>query len=443
MTTPVIPLRRARAYVRAARGDSLVRNSLFMMSSTVATAGLGCIFWIVAARTFTTAQVGSASAVISLCSTVALLTYLGPAAMLVERLHAYERSRAWTSSVVRLSVATAAVTAVAALAVIPLVAHSGGYGSFFSTASAAGAAGAAVLAVAGAAAWTVVNMCCAAFIAARRSDGMLAVQTLVSLLKVLLIAPLCAAGLGAPGIVTAWAASSVIGVAAGALWLLPRLGLGDPAGEPETVAPPPGDGGDYLRHLVGQHLTSVGGQVAPLILPVLVVLRLGEGPNAYFYITWMIGSVFFMVSPSISVALFAESVRSGRGLRPAVAKAFRVAFLLLLPAMAIMVAAGKLILGIFGRQYVDAGYELLILLAVSSLPDAVSNVAVAVCRATNRLGYSTAVNLGILVVTAASAWWLMPRFGLAGVGFAWLGAQLLGALASIPAFLDLDRRATA
>ena len=72
-----------------------------MMSATVATAVLGYVFWIVAARVFSTAQVGIASAVISLCSTVALLTYLGPAAMLVERLHTYEQSRAWKSFIVR------------------------------------------------------------------------------------------------------------------------------------------------------------------------------------------------------------------------------------------------------------------------------------------------------------------------------------------------------
>ena len=32
-------------------------------------------------------------------------------------------------------------------------------------------------------------------------------------------------------------------------------------------------------------------------------------------------------------------------------------------------------------------------------PDAVSNIAVAVCRATGRLGYSVAINIGILVAT--------------------------------------------
>ncbi len=447
MTALAVPISRARAYARIARTDSLVRNSLFMMSTTVATGLLGYVFWIVAARAFSTADVGMASAVISLCSTVALLTYLGPSAMLIERLHAYERSRAWTSHLIRMCVATAVATGVVAAVAIPVIAHSKGYGSFF------GPAGAAVLAVIGAMACTVVSMYGSAFIAARRADGLLAVQGLISLIKVLLVVPLCALGLGASGIVMAWVVSWLIGMALGALWLLPRLGLGGGRGRHAVHAAAAREPGHsvgvasdvrparttatYVWHLIGQHLTGVGGQLTPLVLPILVAIRLGVQANAHFYITWMIGSVFFMVSPAISNALFAESVRAGSGLRATVGKAFRVTSFLLLPAIVVMVAGGKLMLGIFGPAYVTDGYGLLVVLAVSALPDAVSNIAVTICRSTDRLGYSVAINIGILVATVTAAWLLMPRFGLVGVGVGWLGAQVLGAIASIPACLNL------
>jgi O-antigen/teichoic acid export membrane protein len=92
---------------------------------------------------------------------------------------------------------------------------------------------------------------------------------------------------------------------------------------------------------------------------------------------------------------------------------------------------------------VSSGYGLLVLLAFSAIPDAVSNIAVAACRATGRLAYSAAINLGLLLVTAAAAWWLMPSLGLFGIGLGWLGAQTLGALASIPAFRNMDGRAAA
>jgi O-antigen/teichoic acid export membrane protein len=186
-------------------------------------------------------------------------------------------------------------------------------------------------------------------------------------------------------------------------------------------------------------MTSVGGAATPLVLPILVVLRLGVTLNAYFYITWMMGAAFFMVSPSVAQAVFAEGVRARSDLRSAVVKALRVILIILAPAMVAMIVGGRLILGLFGASYAAAGYGLLILLAISALPDAVSNVAVAVCRVTQRLGYSTALNLGILVVTLVGAWVLMPPLGIAGVGVAWLGAQTIGAIASLPAYAQIRK----
>jgi hypothetical protein len=115
---------------------------------------------------------------------------------------------------------------------------------------------------------------------------------------------------------------------------------------------------------------------------------------------------------------------------------------LLIPAMMVMIIGGRFILGLFGVAYAVAGYSLLIVLAISAIPDAVSNVAVAVFRVTQRLGYSTVLNLGILVMTVAGAWVLMPRLGITGVGVAWLGAQTVGAIASLPAYVQLHKPMT-
>ena len=492
-----------------------MRNSLYTMATTVLTAGLGYIFWIVSAHVFTSSQVGIGSAVISACSTVALLTYLGSWAMLIERLHVHERSREWTALLVRMCVATATVTAVVAAVTIPFLAHSKNYGSFFN------AIPAVIIAIVGSVAWTLVNLFSAAFISARRADRYLSIQVLVSVVKVLVVVPIAAAGLGAVGIVWAWVGSSIFGVVVGALWLLPRLRLGGRprgltshrkiplgnrktgtevrlrAGHSTSIDHREASGADprmeridsyprssyasecrqpvhlgedreaeypveyrkrtyrsarprqpfrpdisYMRRLVGHHITSVGGAATPLILPIVVVLRLGVTLNAYFYITWLIGGVFFMVSPSISNAVFAEIIRSKSNPRIVVMKAFRVTSLVLIPAMLIMIAGGKLILGIFGAPYASAGYGLLVILAISAVPDAVSNIAVAVFRVTNRIKYAATLNIGILLTTIVGSWFLMPSFGIVGVGLAWIGAQLLGAIASIPAYVNLDRRAT-
>jgi O-antigen/teichoic acid export membrane protein len=440
-----VPVHRVRGFLFLATSDSLLRNSLYLMASTVVTAGLGYVFWAIAAHVFTSVEIGIGGAVISLCSTIALLTYLGSWATLIERLPAYECSSTWTTVLVRVCVSTAVVTGVATAVAVPILVSSKDYSYFFKSPSPV------LIAVVGAASWTLVNLFSAVFIAARRAGRLLSIQTLISVAKVLFIVPLAAAGAGAVGLVEAWVASAVLGVAVGALWLIPQMGLGSRPGRyprqrrratttqmQRCRRPrhrrPVRPNLSLVRRLIGQHLTSVGGAATPLLLPVLVVVRLGATSNAYFYITWMIGGIFFMVSPSVAAALFAESVRVTSDLRNVVAKALRLIAIILIPAMAVMVIGGKLILGLFGASYATAGYGLLIFLAISAVPDAVSNVAVAVFRVTERIGYSATLNTGILIATVIGAWLLMPPLGIVGVGVAWLGAQTLGAMASLPAY---------
>jgi O-antigen/teichoic acid export membrane protein len=294
---------------------------------------------------------------------------------------------------------------------------------------------------------------------------------LISAVKVILVFPLAAVSTSASGLVGAWVASAVAGVGVGAVWIVPRLGLGRrfghqprrrtggrrTGGRPEARPrarirshrrarhrrPAASPSKASVGRMLGQHLTSVGGAVTPLLLPVLVVLRLGAAQNAYFYITWMVGGVFFMVSPSVAAALFAEGVRSDSDLRGVAARAMKVIIVLLVPAMAVMIVCGRFVLGFFGASYATAGYGLLILLAASSLPDAVSNVAVVIFRVTSRLGYSTLLNLGILIGTLTAAWILMPSLGIAGAGAAWLGVQVIGAVVSVPAYVRIGPRPAA
>jgi O-antigen/teichoic acid export membrane protein len=447
--------RGVRRYLHSVRSDSLVRNSLYLMLSTVVTSGLGYIFWIIAAHVFTRQQVGIGSAVISLCSTAALLTYLGSSAMLIERLPAREGSSQWTAILLRVCLITAAVTAVGTAAAVPLLLTSKNYSLFFS------AAPPIFVAVVGAAVWTVVNLLGASFIASRRAGRLLSIQTVVSVTKVLFVLPLAAAGAGAMGLVEAWVASAALGVCAGAVWLVPRMELGRrPGFRPRRRAEAPPEfrsrryarprhrrglvppSADSVRHWIGQHLTSAGGILIPLLLPVLVVLRLGVTQNAYFYVTEMMGAAFFMVSPSVASAVFAEGVRAHSHLERLVSKSLRIIAVLLAPAVVVMVVAGRFILGLFGASYAAAGYGLLILLALSALPDAVSNVAVVVCRVTRRLEYSSALNIAILVMTLAGSWVLMPPLGIAGVGLAWLAAQTVGAIASFPIYAQMRKHLT-
>jgi O-antigen/teichoic acid export membrane protein len=107
------------------------------------------------------------------------------------------------------------------------------------------------------------------------------------------------------------------------------------------------------------------------------------------------------------------------------------------PATIVIAAGGMLILDIFGRQYASAGYGLLIVLLLSSFPDAVTNIAVATLRVRRRLAAAAALNGFMALISVGGAWIVAPRLGIVGAGLAWLGAQSAGALVVVLLRRDL------
>ena len=432
------------------RSDSLTRNSLFLMATAIVTALLGYVFWAVAAHLFSKQAIGIGSAVISLSSTVALVTYLGSSATLIERLPRNEHSSVWAAELFRICFFTAAATGVAAIVMVPVLMTSRHFELYFRSALPI------AIVISGAVVWTVLNLLGSAFVAARRAGRLLSIQSVVSVAKVALVVPFATLGLGATGLVASWIASAAFGAVIGFLWLVPGMGLARRArnavhrgqarrrslerGLTARHRRPAGPTVRAARRLAGQHLTGIGGAATPLLLPSLVVIRLGATLNAYFYITWMLGGIFFMVSPAVSNAVFAEGTREGADLSALILKALKISTAMLIPAMLGMIVLGRPILQLFGPEYSRAGYWLLVLLALSAIPDAMSNIAVAALRVTFRLGYSALLNIGILMITLVAAWALMPRLGILGVGLAWLTAQTAGALASLPVFSQIAER---
>jgi len=57
--------------------DSLYRNSIYLMTSTLIMAVLGFVFWMVNARLFTTEQVGLATTIISVMGLITGFSVLG------------------------------------------------------------------------------------------------------------------------------------------------------------------------------------------------------------------------------------------------------------------------------------------------------------------------------------------------------------------------------
>lgn len=407
---------------RRLREDSLLRNSVAIMGVTVVTAGLGYVYWLIAAHTYSAHDAGLASALVSIMTLTSTVTLCGVGSTLTQLLPGRATGADWSRT---LNTALAVVTAtgllggmVVALA-LPIWSRQFAAGDWPALAAAL---------IAGVTLWNLATALDQLFIAERRASYTLARNAAFAALKIpLLVAPLLLLRAGALSIFASW----VVATGATALWaalrFVPRLGR---AYRPTTRGLV-GEARGMFSSLAAQHLINIGGQTPMYLLPVFVTIRLSATANAYFYSTWMVGSLFFMISVSISTSLYVEgSHHPGDLARKAKSSALLI-FTLLAPMMLVYLVGGRSILALFGANYAAYGQPLLIILVFSAIPDGITNIAIAVFRAQGRLAHAGALNIGMASVTLALAWALLPRLGLVGAGVAWLLGESAGSVAVV------------
>ena len=401
-----------------ARTDSLVRNSFLVMATTGVNALFGYLFWIAAARLFAPADVGRATAAISAMNLTALIATLGVGTALVANLPGFvgrsaDRSRHLTAAALYTGLA-GVLAGLALVLVLPSIDPAFG-------AATAGWAAAVVVAGVVAQVWGVVldNL----FVAERRAEGMLVRNGTFAALKfgLLLVGAAAVAG-GDRFIIACWVLSSVVTLLATCAVMVRRLLA------PIRIAP----GGAVrevrriARPALVHHLAVLGGEFPMFLLPVIVVARGSAAEGAFFYTTWMVGSLFFTISAAASQSLFAEGGHAPDQLRHQRRRTTRLIAALLAPVMLGMVVLGPMVLGLFGADYATAGYPLLVLLVVSAVPDAVTNIGVAQWRVEGLTGRVAALNVGMAVVAVVGTWLLVPTLGVVAAGWSWLAAQSLG-----------------
>ncbi len=411
---------RVGAVLDRARRDSLTRNSFGMMATTIITAATGGVFWLYAARMATPHQIGLATALVAAMSVTALIADLGIRSTLVQVLSQKASGRAWSAAVnASLLVGTGSGLAFGAGVALILPRLSNHFDGI--TTHPAGF----LLLCGGVAAAVVATDIDYVFVAERQAWKMFGRNSVFSLVRFPIVVVLgwMAASMGWTSLFGAWILATVISCAAGVA-LFRRLGRQYTLTLRGSVGQVRGFGAASGAH----HLINLGGALPALLLPLLVTARLSAAANAYFYVTWMACSVFYMVSPAISVSLFAEGARDRADSRAALVRSARLAGVLIAPAMVVYLVAGPWLLGLFGPSYASHGETLLVLLVWSAVPDAITNVYISRLRVQQRLSTGAALNIAMGLFTLAGSWLLLPTWGIAAPGACWLGAQTAGSL---------------
>ena len=397
--------------------DSLARNSVLIMASTLGSSGLGYLYWMIAARELPRPAIGTATALISAATVVSMVANLGLGHMFIQRLPAAPAAT-WSrivSAGLLLGCAATAVAALAAALVLPRVA-----GNFAFLDDPAGAAALVATAVA----LTASMLLDYVFVAHRASQGMLWRNLALAGGKLATLLGLTTAGLASPwAVVLAWTLPSLAVTGYTLRRSLPRLRPGCRLAGAGLAAEL-----QYVRgSLTGHHLVNLAQAGPSALLPVLVTARLGAADNAHFYMAWMTASVLFMVSPAVASALYAERTNAA-GRSASLPRAALVVLVVIgVPAAGLFVAGGW-ILTLFSPAYAAGGATLLKILVLAAIPDAITNLAVAHWRSHAALRRCLRLNLLMAASCLTLTWLWLPTMGIEAAGYAWLAGQSLGAL---------------
>ena len=189
--------------LRTVSRDSLARNSVLIMASTVGTSGLGYLFWMLAARALPSPAVGTATALVSAAAVVSMVSNLGIGHMFIQRLPT-SPAALWNRVVsggLAIGCTATALVAVAAVAVLAGLADN----FAFLRAPAAGAA-----LVVAAVALTASTLLDYVFVAHRASHGMLTRNLALATGKVLTLLTLTTTGMhSATAVLLAWTVPSI------------------------------------------------------------------------------------------------------------------------------------------------------------------------------------------------------------------------------------------
>lgn len=392
--------------------DPLRRNALFLMAANASSAFFGFFFWLIAARFYSTEDVGLATALISAMMLLAIISRLGFDIGLIRLLPAEENKRDIINSCLTLVGLFSIVAAIAFIMGLDLwspkllfIRENWIYIVAFILFTVT---------------ITLAQLQGQVFVAFRSAQFTF-IQSVVSGLRLLLVVLL--AGLSAFGIF------SSVGLAWGLVFIIGNLLIlrlynkyrPIPTIKRQIV-------NDMARFSFGNYAANILGALPTYILPLIIIAVLTTESSAYFYIPFALIGILGMATEGATFSLLAEGSHEPTRLRSQTIKAAKFISLFLVPGIVILFVFGDPILSIFGVAYAQNSLALLRLFAISCIPWTIIYLYTTVIRVQMRVKPLIYLYAFFAVFIIVVSYWLMKWLGLIGVGIAWLSAQSILAM---------------
>lgn len=427
-TKALAPIRRVRQELL----DPLLRGTYSLMLNSLATALLGLVFWVLAARLRNSHQVGQDSALIAAMMTLSSIFQLNLANTLTRFLpRAGSRTRRWVLGAYAIAVLA---TAAGALAFVLLVPQASAGLRFLGRDR-----GLALAFVGACALWSVFGLQDAVMTALRRAPWVPLENTIFGVLKVAFL-PALVVLVFAHAVFVSWALPMILLLAPVNYLIFRRFIPAHVARHPEARPVSELLPSHRVRHfLVADYLGSVAQQAALALPTLLVIALIGSSANAYFYVPFMLVTSFDTLFFNPSVALVVEGAFDSASAAELVRRIVRRVGWLVLAGVVVMLLAAPLLLLPFGASYSAHGAATLRLLALASVFRIAISLFAAVARIEGRGAPILAVYAAVVALLVPLILLLHVPFGIEGVALAWLLANAIVALAVAPSLVRLLR----
>ncbi len=398
--------------------EVMLINATSLVGTTAVTSILGFVYWWAAARSFSPAAVGIASASVSAMNLLGGLSILGLGTLLITELPRQPRQAGSLISTSLMVVGVAGgITGVVFAIVAPLT--SPGFKLYGSNLMYAAifASGVSLLAISTVLDQALVGLLRGGLLFWR--NALFAVTKLVALMVVIMVV----SGGGEITIYTTWVVSNALSMIA----LLPFLVCGNKHAK-RDYRPRWGLlrtlGSAALQH----HLLNLMLQAPTLALPVLVTVLLSATTNAWFYVAWMISGFVFLVPNVLTIVLHAMNSAQQSTLGQRARMTISLGFVASLLANSLLLFATKQVLGMFGSSYAEHAALILRILVLAAFPLIIKYHYIAICRIQDRIARAMLSMLpgGLLELGAAIAGAHVS--GVAGLSAGWVAAIYIESL---------------
>ena len=137
----------------------------------------------------------------------------------------------------------------------------------------------------------------------------------------------------------------------------------------------------------------------------------------------MIAVSLQLVAINMTTSLTVEGTRDRPQLRVYGYRVFVNVMQLLVPVIALILLGAPWILRLFGADYAAEGSSLLRWLALSTLPNTIVVLYIAFERVRNRVAGIIIIQGALCALVLGLSVRLLPVYGIAGIGIAWLASQ--------------------